>query len=135
MATDVKPLPLIVLLARNMIEALDVPGYLTGGDGELLAVNEAAEELTGHQLDEFGRLAPDHWNSLAPRDHDGVPLSADRLPLTVALRRGTPAQGRFYVRARDGLVEVDATAFPLCDELDLRGAVVLFWQTPAPPGG
>jgi PAS domain-containing protein len=136
MAANGEPLPLIVLLARNMIEALDVPTYLTGGDGELLSVNEAAGELTGHRLDEFGRLAPDHWSSLAPRDHDGVPLSADRMPLTVALRRGTPAQGRFHVRADAGrLVEVDATAFPLCDELDLRGAVVLFWHTPGPRAG
>ena len=114
MAANGEPLPLIVLLARNMIEALDVPAYLTGGDGELLSVNEAAGELTGHRLDEFGRPAPDHWSSLAPCDRDGVPLSADRMPLTVALRRGTPAQGRFHVRAGDGrLVEVDATAFPL----------------------
>src|SRR5829696_7432885 len=42
-----QPLPLIVLLARNMIESLDVPAYLTGQDGELLCVNEAAGELTG----------------------------------------------------------------------------------------
>jgi PAS domain S-box-containing protein len=130
-----QPLPLIVLLARNMIESLDVPAYLTAQDGELLSVNEAAGELTGHRLDEFGRLGPDHWSSLAPRDPDGVPLSSDRMPLTVTLRRATPAYGRFHVRAHDGrLVEVEAAAFPLADEVDLRGAVVLFWRAaPAPP--
>jgi PAS domain-containing protein len=123
-----QPLPLIVLLARNMIEALDVPAYLTGQDGELLSVNQAAGVLTGQLLDEFGRLAPDHWTSLAPRDPEGGPLTAERTPLTWALRRGTPAHGHFHLRATDGrLLEVEATAFPLCDEADSRGAVVLFW--------
>lgn len=118
-----------------MIESLDVPAYLTAQDGELLSVNEAADELTGRRLDEFGRLEPDYWSSLAPRNPQGVPLSAERMPLTVALRHGTPAHGRFHVRAGDGrLVEVEATAFPLSDEVDLRGAVVLFWRAPpAPP--
>ena len=125
-----QPLPLIVLLARNMIEALDVPAYLTGQDGELLSVNEAAGELTGHGRDEFGRLAPDHWASLAALDPAGGPLTTDRMPLTHALRRGTPAHGRFHVRVAGGrLVEVETTAFPLSDETDLRGAVVLFWPS------
>jgi PAS domain S-box-containing protein len=131
-----QPLPLIVLLARNMIETLDVPAYLTGQDGELLSVNEAAGELTGQVRDEFGRLAPEHWASLAPRDPAGGPLATDRMPLMQALRRGTPAHGRFHVRAADGrLVEVETTAFPLCDETDLRGAVALFWPSGDAPSG
>ena len=130
------PLPLIVLLARNMIEALDVPAYLTGQDGELLGVNQAAGVLTGQRLDEFGRLPPDHWTSLAPRNPDGGPLTADRTPLTQALRRGTPAHGHFHLRATDGrLLEVESTAFPLCDEADSRGAVVLFWPSRGTPSG
>lgn len=129
-----QPLPLIVLLARNMIEALDVPAYLTGQDGELLSVNDAAGELTGRGHDEFGRLAPDHWASLVPRDPSGGPLSADRMPLMQALRRGTPAYGRFHVRVADGrLVEVETTAFPLRDQTDLRGAVGLFWLLKGAP--
>jgi PAS domain-containing protein len=121
---------LIVLLARNMIEALDVPAYLTGQDGGLLAINQAAGELTGQRLDEFGRVASDHWSSLAPRTRDGVPLSPERLPVTAALRGGAPVHDRFHLRARDGgLIEVEATALPLSDELDVRGAVVVFWPS------
>jgi PAS domain-containing protein len=128
------PLPLIVLLARNMIAALDVPAYVTSPDGELLSVNEAASQLTGGRFEEFGRLPPEHWSHLAPRDFEGSPLARSAGPLTVALRRGTPAHGRFHVRAGDGrLIEVEATAFPLCDEADSRGAAVLFWPCREPP--
>ena len=127
-------LPLIVLLARNMIENLDVPAYLTAPDGELLSVNEAASQLTGRRFEEFGRLPPEHWSHLAPRDFEGRPLPPSAGPLTVALRRGTPAHGRFHVRAGDArLIEVEATAFPLCDEADSRGAAVLFWPCSDPP--
>jgi PAS domain-containing protein len=128
------PLPLIVLLARNMIEALDIPAYHTAPDGELLAVNEAASRLTGRRFEEFGRLPPEHWSHLAPRDFEGGLLPSSAGPLTLALRRGTPAQGRFHVRAGDDrLIEVEATAFPLCDEADSRGAAVLFWPCNGSP--
>jgi PAS domain-containing protein len=125
---------LIVLLARNMIEALDVPAYLTAPDGALLAVNEAASRLTGQRFEEFGRLPPEHWSHLAPRDFEGALLPSSAGPLTLALRRGTPAHGRFHLRAGDDrLIEVEATAFPLCDEADSRGAAVLFWPCSGSP--
>ena len=56
------------------------------------------------------------------------------MPLTAVLRCGTPAHARFHLQGGDGrLVEVEATAFPLADEVDLRGAVVLFWRATSSP--
>lgn len=43
---------------------------------------------------------------------------------------GRPRTAGFHLRAADGrLVEVETTAFPLFDESDSRGAVVLFWPS------
>lgn len=119
---------LIVLLARNLIESLDVPAFLTGADGELLFFNEAAGEMIGRRFEEVGRQPLHRWAVLSPVDGDGNALPSHRLPLSVALRDGVPAFGRFCVHTDDDrLVEVQSSAIPLRDEQAARGAVVLFW--------
>jgi hypothetical protein len=51
------------------------------------------------------------------------------LPLTVALREGLPANGRFHVRVHGGdLLEVDVSALPLVTAHGFQGALVVFWQ-------
>jgi PAS domain-containing protein len=126
------PPPLALILARNLIERLDVAAFLVGDDGVLWFFNETAGQLIGRRFEEMGRAPREQWNEIGPFDADGTAISSADLPLTRTLREGTPAHGRFHIRTDPGpLVEVEVVAFPLTDAEGFHGAVVLFWAVQA----
>jgi hypothetical protein len=56
-------------------------------------------------------------------------MPTDSLPLTVALRDGLPATGRFHVRLREeNPIEVEVSALPLVTAHGFQGALVVFWR-------
>ena len=91
----------------------------------------AVKRLIGRRFEEVGRLSRDQWSSeFGPYDEFGQVVPTDDLPLTVALRDGLPANGRFHVCARgDDLIEVDVSALPLSTAEGFQGAVVVFWRS------
>jgi HAD superfamily hydrolase (TIGR01509 family) len=117
-----------LILARNLIDALAIPGFLVGREAELLFFNEAAGELLGQRFEETGSLERDRWRHIGPLDADGNPVDDDRLPIGVALREGRPATGRFHIRTdQHRLVEIETSALPLVTGERHRGAIVVFW--------
>ena len=122
--------PVELILARNLIAAVELAAFIVDPDGIVVFFNDSAGELIGRRFEEVGRLEREEWNSrFGPFDEFGQLLPTDSLPLTVAIREGLPANGRFRVRVRDDeLVEVDVSALPLVNAQGFQGAVVVFWR-------
>lgn len=125
-----------MILARNLISAVELAAFIVDPDGLVVFFNDAAGELIGRRFEEVGRLTRDEWNSqFGPFDEFGQLMPTDSLPLTVALREGLPANGHFRVRARDELIEVEVSALPLTTAHGFQGAVVVFWRPNGDDGG
>lgn len=124
--------PVELILARNLISAVELAAFIIDPDAVVVFFNEAAGGLIGRRFEEVGRLSREEWNSqFGPFDEFGQLVPTDDLPLAVALRDGLPANGRFHVRLRDeDLIEVEVSALPLVTAHGFQGAVVVFWPAP-----
>jgi PAS domain-containing protein len=123
--------PLELILARNLIAAVELAAFIVDPEGVVVFFNDSAGELIGRRFEEVGRLKREEWNSrFGPFDEFGQLLPTDSLPLTVALREGLPANGHFRVCVRDDeLIEVDVSALPLVTAHGFQGALVVFWRS------
>jgi PAS domain-containing protein len=120
--------PLDLILARNLMSVLETPSFLVNDDGVLVFFNEAAGEMLGKRFEETGRLTREQWNAIGPVDAQGNVIDSEDMPLTVALREGRPAHGRFHICTDQGkIVEVETSAVPLVSGGDFHGALVVFW--------
>jgi PAS domain-containing protein len=120
--------PLELILARNLASIISLPSFLVDRDGYVVFFNEAAARIIGSRFEETGRLAREEWNAtFGPFDESGGRIPVEELPLTVALREGRPAYGRFHVRTQDGLMPIEAGALPLTGPEGYHGSVVVFW--------
>ncbi len=116
-----------LVLARNFIAATLTPAFVTDPEGVMVFFNEAAAQLIGRRFEESGRLTREEWNEIGPVDEAGHPIASGNLPLTIALREGIPAFGRFRIKTdRGALVEVEASANPIIGDDVFRGAIVSF---------
>jgi PAS domain-containing protein len=121
--------PLEMILARNLVSIISLAAFLVDVDGHIAFYNEAAAEVIGSSFEETGSLTREQWNpELGPFDEHGRPVPYEELPLTIAVREGRPAYGRFRIRGDDGsLIEIEAGAFPLLGPEGYHGAMVVFW--------
>jgi PAS domain-containing protein len=121
-----------LMLARNLVSAVELAAFIVDPDGVVVFFNDSAGELIGHRFEEVGPLERQEWNSrFGPFDEFGQLMPTDSLPLTVALREGLPANGRFQVRAEgDVLIDVEVSALPLVTAQGFQGAMVVFWRAP-----
>ncbi len=120
--------PLELILARNLVSIVSLPSFLVDQDGIIVFFNDAAGEIIGRRFEEVGRLSREQWNAMfGPFDEAGGRIPVEELPLTVALREGRPAYGRFHVRTEDGLLPIEAGALPLTGPAGYHGSVVVFW--------
>jgi PAS domain-containing protein len=128
--------PLELILARNLISILSTPAILVDAKGRFVFFNEAAGEEIGAPFEEVGVLEPDEWNArYGPLDAAGDPLPRERLPLAITVRESRPAYGRFFVRAEEGLREIEMGALPLTGPAGYHGAIIVFWPVPERNGG
>jgi PAS domain-containing protein len=123
--------PLELILARNLISAVEIAAFIVDPDGVVVFFNDSAGELIGRRFEEVGHLSREEWNSeFGPFDEFGQLLPTDSLPLTVALREGLPAIGRFHIRVgEETLIEVEVSALPLVTAGGFQGAIVVFWRS------
>jgi len=120
--------PLDLILARNLMSVLETPAFMVDAEGVLVFFNEAAGALLGKRFEETGRLTREQWNAIGPVDEDGNPIDSENMPLSVALREGRPAHGRFRICTDSrAIVEVETSAVPLVSAGDFHGAMVVFW--------
>jgi PAS domain-containing protein len=120
--------PLELILARNLVSIIAVAALIVDTEGRIVFFNEAAAEIIGRRYEETGALTRDQWNvEFGPLDDDGKHVPFDELPLTIALREGRPAYGRFRISADPGLIEIEVNALPLIGPAGNHGALVVFW--------
>ncbi|MDX6666348.1 MAG: hypothetical protein QOG68_2554 [Solirubrobacteraceae bacterium] len=125
-ATTQQPIDLI--LARNLMSVLETPSFLVNDQGVMVFFNEAAGEMLGKRFEETGRLTREQWNAIGPVDAEGNMIDSEDMPLSVALREGRPAHGRFNICTdQNNIVEVETSAVPLVSSGDFHGALVVFW--------
>ena len=120
--------PLELILARNLVSIVSLAALLVDVEGRIVFYNDAAAEIVGSPFEEIGTMNREEWNTrYGPFDEDGAPILADELPLTIAIREGRPAYGRFQVRGDRGLLSVEAGALPLLGPAGYHGAMIFFW--------
>jgi PAS domain S-box-containing protein len=120
-----------LILFRQMAASLVVPVFLVDAEGELIYVNEAAENLLGIRFDEMDRMSLATWvAAVRPRSLDGADLADEEAPLRRALMDRVPGHQPMVVAGADGLDRtIQVTAFPLLGQGGrLLGAVAMFWQ-------
>jgi PAS domain-containing protein len=128
--------PLELILARNLVSIISLAAVLVDVEGALVYYNDAAAEVIGTRFEERGRISRAEWSAeMGPVDEQGRPVPIDDLPLTSALRDGSPGYGRFFVRAEGGLLEIVAGALPLVGASGNNGALVVFWPVPGDQAG
>jgi PAS domain-containing protein len=122
--------PVELILARNLVSAILLPALLVDVDGHIVYYNDAAAQIVGPRFEDVGNLLRDEWNAeFGPFGEHDQPLPSDQLPLAIALRDGHPAFGRYRIRAKDGIVAIEAGALPLIGPAGYHGAIVVFWRT------
>jgi PAS domain-containing protein len=120
--------PLELILARNLVSILSLPAFLVDPDGQIVFFNDSAAGIFGSTFEEVGTLSREEWNArFGPFDEDGKPVDSEELPLTIALREGHPAYGRFKVSTDAGLIEVETGALPLVGPAGFHGALIVLW--------
>jgi PAS domain-containing protein len=124
---DDREQPLELILARNLVSIVSVPALLVDVEGRIVFYNDAAAEVFGSPFEAIGTMSREEWTErFGPFDDHGAPLAAHELPLTVAVREGRPAYGRFRVKGDRGLLDVEAGALPLLGPAGYHGAMVFF---------
>ena len=124
--------PVEIILLRQWASYVTTPVWIMGPDGNLLYYNEAAEPVLGRPFDEAGEM-PGEWlasmfQTVAP---DGSPLTADELPINIALTKRRPAHRPMKMKGLDGAWRmIEVTAFPI-EGVGKRhlGAVAIFWES------
>jgi PAS domain-containing protein len=122
--------PLELILARNLLTSLSTPAFLVDSTGRLLFFNEAAGAMLGRSFEETGQMDAGEWTSaFGPLSDEHDPIPVEELSLTMALRSGRPAHGRFCIRSADGIKHtIEASAFPLIGtDSEESGAMILWW--------
>ena len=121
--------PLALILARNLVASVTVPGFITDAEGAIVLYNDAAGELLGRRFEETGSLTRQEWAAIGPVDEQGRPLHTSA-PLTHALKDNSPSHQRFRIctDAR-GVIMVETSALPLTGPDGFHGALVVFWPS------
>jgi PAS domain-containing protein len=129
---------LVLILTRELADKLATAMFVVEHDGRLAYFNERAGEILGITFAEAGRMPVEEWGSVfTPADLDGKQLSADDLPLVVALQTRRPAHRTLRITGRDGTDRhIAVTAFPLFARQDeFVGAAAIFWEQPPEEAG
>jgi PAS domain-containing protein len=125
--------PIELILLRQLASYLDMPIFVVDAQGRLAYFNEPAEPLLGVRFDEVGMMEMADWlAAFNPGDQSGTILSADEVPLVVALRERRPLHRDLAIAGLDGVRRpIGATALPLTGQGGtFIGAVALFWPEP-----
>jgi len=120
-----------LILFRQLATLLSVPVFLVDDRGDLVFMNEAAEQLLGVRFDDLEAFPFETWTTqFRPRKANGSPMQAEDLPLSRAVLRRHPDHGIVRITGHDGVDRrLEITAFPLEGGRGrLLGAVAMFWE-------
>lgn len=124
--------PIELILFRQLATSLVVPVFIVDARGDMLFLNEAAEQVLGVRLDEIGELRMAEWStSFSQRDEAGATVPPEAMPLVIAVRERRAAHGPLRITGRDGIErDLEISAFPLeGGHGRFIGAVAMFWES------
>jgi hypothetical protein len=124
-----------LILTKQLASYLAMPIFLVDNVGTLIYYNEPAELILGRRYDETGEMPLEEWGStFAPTGTEGDKLSADDLPLAVAVHDRRPAHSTFWIKGLDGVDrQISVTALPLVGQGDRElGSLAIFWEEGKP---
>lgn len=120
-----------LILTKQLASYLAMPIFLVDTVGTLIYYNEPAELILGRRYDETGEMPLEEWGSaFAPTGTSGDALSADDLPLAVAVHDRRPAHATFWIKGLDGVDrQISVTAVPLVGQGERElGSLAIFWE-------
>ena len=123
--------PIELILFRQLATQLAVPVFLVDSHGDVIFLNEAAEQLLGVRWDDLEELTFEQWTTqFRPRNPNGSAMNVADIPLAHAVLQRRPAHASLRVTGTDGVDHtIEATAFPLEGSRGrLLGAVAMFWE-------
>jgi PAS domain S-box-containing protein len=123
--------PIELILFRQLATNLAVPVFLVDERGDLVFLNEAAEQLLGVRFDDLQEFPFETWTTqFRPRHPNGHPMKTDEIPLAAAVIHRRPTHAAMRILGSDGVDRtIEATAFPLEGGRGrLIGAVAMFWE-------
>jgi PAS domain-containing protein len=126
--------PLELILARNLLTNISIPGFLSDHRGVLVFYNEAAGALLGIPFEQAGHMDPREWGArFGPFDSAGARIPFEEVPLIIALREGRPVHAPLYIHSVDGEVHhIEVSAIPLTTNEEITGVIGIFWRTEQP---
>ena len=123
--------PIELILFRQVATLLAVPVFLVDSHGDVVFINEAAEQLLGIRWDDLEDFPFERWTTqFRPRHPNGSAMKAEDIPLASAVLHRRPFHRALRVTGTDGVDRlIEATAFPLEGSRGrLIGAVAMFWE-------
>ena len=122
-----------LILMRQLAGCLAMPIILSDTRGDVVYVNESAEQLLGLSVGESDTVsAEDLASILSARGCDGRSLRPDEMPTRRAMVSGRPVHQKLQVRGSGGVDHwLQATAFPLLSTVGEHvGVVSILWDAP-----
>lgn len=123
--------PIELILMRHLASRLAVPVFIVDAAGDMVYFNEPAERVLGRRFNEVREMPFDQWTTAFLPQGESAPLSADDLPLVIAVRRRRPAHREMVIVDGHGANRpIGVSAFPVeATDGRLAGAVAMFWET------
>jgi len=122
--------PIELILVRHLASRLGIPVFVVDSEGDMVYFNEPAEGVLGRRFDEIRTMPFEEWTTAFAPAELGRQMTADELPLVIALRQGIPSHATFEIVGGDGVRRsIEVSAFPLVTPAaEQVGAVSMFWE-------
>jgi PAS domain-containing protein len=123
--------PIELILMRHLASRLAVPVFIVDAAGDMVYFNEPAERVLGRRFNEVHEMPFGQWTTAFLPQGENALLSADDLPLVIAVRRRRPAHREMVIVDGHGASRpIGVSAFPVeATDGRLAGAVAMFWET------
>jgi PAS domain-containing protein len=121
----------VLVSARQLASHVASPMLLVDGEGTLVFLNDAAEDLLGERFADIGELPLMAWGQrFLPDEIEATPMT--ELPLAVAMLERRPGHSSLTIRASGERKTIQVTAYPLFNRDDtFVGAAAIFWEPSA----
>ena len=119
-----------LILAKDLAANLATPMLLVDAEGDLVFFNEPAEAILGRPYAEAQMSRAELARTFKPVDQAGEPVPIEKLPLSQAIRSGTPNHGHLRIEAVDGRTrDLEVIGIPLFAQMDQPvGGLAVFWE-------
>ena len=119
-----------LILAKDLAANLSTPMLLVDAAGDLVFFNEPAEAILGRPYAEAQMSRAELARTFKPVDQAGEPIRIEELPLSQAIRNGTPSHGHLRIEAVDGRTrDLEVVGIPLFAQVDQPvGGLAVFWE-------